>query len=83
VEALTLRCADQEASHRGNKRGVAGMAKLRRAVGAIAGNVLIQGLRSTPRAVYQSHKRDAFTGETIGHAQFIAAQRALLALGMT
>ena len=82
VQALTKMCMEQEAPQRGNSRGVLGVAKLTKAVGATIGNLLIQGLRPTPRAVYQSRKRGAFTGETVGHAQFMSAKKALLSLGM-
>jgi len=57
------------------------MARLRRAVGAIAGGILREWSHYPSRAVFQSFQREAFTGALVGYRQFIPAVEALSALG--
>lgn len=80
VDALTTHCLTVDAAGRGNKRREAGVAMLKQAVGAIVGNVLMEWRRDPPCAVHQSHTRAAFTGELVGCASYVAAERALLSL---
>ena len=82
VETLTARCLEQEGAGRKTKRRAIGTGKLRRAVGAIVGNVLTRWLHRNPVAVFQTHSKEAFTGELVGYAQYVAAEKALLALNL-
>lgn len=81
VDELTAAVADLEAGARGNRRGAAGRAKLRGAVGAVVGGLLRAWDGGTARACFHPLNRSAFTGGPVGHRQFIAAVAGLEALG--
>ena len=82
IEVVLQRCSELAAPTRKTKRRAKGMQKLRRAIGAIVGNVLMGWLQNPPQAVYQSHHPAAFTGELVGIHGYRDAEDAMIALGL-
>lgn len=84
VDAVTTWLVEREATSRKNRRRKVGLDKLRRAVGAIVGEVLWAWGRAgkPPRAVWRSQQADKFTGAPVGRRTFETVTKSLKQAGL-